>query len=237
MPAVFDAESVQAQLAQAEQEKQHQIVINELRQILAEARIVEDGDFSNIEKQAGRKLSRESFEKSLKKLNPNIHFNRRPLGTEPRLDYDGLSECQMVNCAPGAFLKTLVWRRNDGDFAVCKYEDCEVLNEFDLLLTKPKVISRVALNKHSRENMLTDLPDYEIQRNPDGTPNVIFHGINNLQQVVNEPCGRVIGWRSTVARCVCEGLFSLDAAEREFDAADNESWAVRTGKQALIIGI
>jgi len=228
MPAVFDSESLVRQYQEEQLEKQHQLVADELGKILAEAKYIEDGDFINMERQAGRKLSEEEFERRVKKLNPNLIFKQRPMTD---------NECDFTEVDRGSWLKTLVWVKNDTEQALVSYQKLPMLNEFDIVKVRTKIVARVNLSRKSRENMITDLPEYHVERNPNGTPNVIFNGINNLQQKVYEPCGRIIGWRSTLARCIVLGALNLEAVEREFDAADRETWAAKVGKQDLIVNI
>ena len=225
--AVFDGASLERQYHEEQAEKQHQIVADELGKILAEAKYIEDGDFINMERQAGRKLSEEEFERRIKKLNLNLVFKQRAMSD---------NECDFCETERGAWLKTLIWVKNDTEQALVSYQKLPLLNEFDIIKVRAKIVSRV-LPRGSKQNMITDLPEYKIERNLDGTPNVIFNGLNNLQQKVYEPCGRIVGWRSTLARCIVLGALNLDQVEREFDSADRDTWAQKTGKQNLTVEI
>ena len=225
--AVFDSESIERQFHEEQAEKQHQIVADELGKILAEAQYIEEGDFVNMERQAGRKLTEEDFERRVTKLNPNLIFKQRPMTN---------NECDFCEIDRGSWLKTLVWLKNDTEQALVGYQKLPVLNEFDIVKVRAKIVGRI-LPRNSKQNMITDLPEYKIEHNLDGTPNVIFNGLNNLQQKIYEPCGRIVGWRSTLARAIVLGAINLDAAEREFDSADRETWAAKVGKQNLIVNI
>lgn len=228
MPAVFDSESLERQFKETELERQRQIQADEISRILAEAYYIKKGDFTNQERQAGRKLAEDDFEKRVIKLNPNLAFKQRPLSDH---------ECDFVETKRGAWLKTLMWKQPKDLVAIASYEKRAMLNEFDIVLMRAKVIGTIHVDRYSKHNMITDLPKYKVERNFDGTPNVIFEGLNNLQQQTYEPCGRIIGWRSTLARAIAIEALELEAVEREFDPADRATWAQKTGKQALTVEI
>lgn len=232
---VFDTESIESQLREEALEKQHQIVADEIGAILAEAKYIEENDFINQERQAGRKLTRESFESRVKKLNSHLIFKTRVLGTEAEMRLDGLSECQFLLVPNGSSVKTLVWLKGSQEAAIAAYTDLPVLNEFDIVLMKERIISRVT-SRTGKDNMITDLPAYDINYTDQG-PNIKFHGLNNLQQRVYEPNGRIVGWRSVLAMAIRLGALNLEATEREFDAANRASWSDKLGKQNLNVQI
>lgn len=228
MPAVFDEASLQRQWAEEELERQRQIQYNAVRAIQREANYVEEHDYANMERQAGRKLSAEDFERRVKKLNPNLMFDMRDL-TE--------HECGFLCCPKGSRLKALRWVRGDERQLLDRYVDAPMLNEFDTIIMRPKIITKVSVERDGPDNMITDLPKYRVEKNWDGTPKVVFDGINNIQEIIHEPCGVVKGWRARLAVAIIAGALTLDEVEREFDSADKDTWAAKTGKQKLIVEV
>ncbi len=228
MAAVFDESSLLKQYAEEELERQRQIQFDAVKAIQREANYVEEHDYANMEKQAGRKMSSEEFERRVKKLNQNLLFDMRPLSDH---------ECEFL-CAPhGSHLKALRWDRGNERQLLDRYVDMPMLNEFDTIILRPKVITKVSVQRDGPDNMITDLPAYKVEKNWDGTPKVIFDGINNIQEIVHEPCGVLKGWRARLAVAIIAGALTLDEVEREFDSADKDTWALKTGKQNLILEI
>lgn len=228
MAAVFDEASLTRQFAEEELERQRQIQYDAIRAIQREANYVEEHDYANMEKQAGRKLSREDFEKRVQKLNPSLLFDMRDLTDH---------ECDFLCCPKGSKLKALRWDRGNERQLLDRYVDSPMLNEFDTIVLRPKVITKVSVERNGPDNMITDLPNYKVERNWDGTPKVVFDGINNIQEIIHEPCGVVKGWRARLAVAIIAGALTLDEVEREFDSADKDTWALKTGKQNLILEI
>lgn len=226
--AIFDGQSLERQFAEEQLEAQRQIMVDQIKAIRREALYIQENDFANVGNQAGRRLLPDEFERRVKKLNPDIDFITRELTPQ---------QCTGQEMPVGTLLRTMIWKRGDDPLILSGYFVAPILNEFDIIKVRPKVISRIPFNRNSTENMLTDLPEYDIERNFDGTPNVIFRGINNLQETILEPCGLIRGWRPQLAEAIVKGALTLDAVEREFDGADRATWSHKVGKQTLDIEV
>lgn len=228
MAAVFDSISLQNQFAEEQAEKQRQLIEDQIKAIRKEALYVQENDFANIENQAGRRLTSEEFERRVKKLNPDIDFITRELTPQ---------QCVGQDMPVGTRLRTMILKRGDDPRIISGYFMAPVLNEFDVIKVRSKIITNAPFDRHSKHNMITDLPRYTIEKNWDGTPNVVFEGLNNLQEEIFEPCGLVRGWRPQLAEAIVKGALTLDAVEREFDGADRATWSHKVGKQSLQIEI
>lgn len=195
-------------------EKQRELEANAIGAILAQAKYLEEHDFANIEKQSGRRLTEDNFESRIKKLNPQLTFIIR---NPP----DG--ECAFMEIPPGSQCKVLFQKTPNELKYIASYERRPLLNEFDVVKLRSRIIQRIA--NTDNENMITSLPKYDTVIGEDGQKEIIFHGLNNLQQEVFEPCGRIVGWRSVLAIAVIKGALELERVEREFDPVDNAAWA------------
>ncbi len=194
---------------------QREMEANAIGAILAECKYIEEHDFFNMEKQSGRRLTEENFETRVKKLNPQLKFITR---NPP----DG--ECDFMEIAHGSQVKVLFQILPNGDLKyISSYERRPLLNEFDVIKLRSRVIQRIA--NTDKENMITELPKYDIEYDADGHKRYKWRGLNNLQQEVWEPCGRIVGWRSVLAIAVIKGVLELAQVEREFDNVDNATWA------------
>lgn len=203
-------------------EEQRQMEADAIGAILSDCKYIEEHDFMNMEKQSGRKLTEENFESRVKKLNPNITFvTRNPT--------DG--ECDYMEIPHGSQVKVVFQKLPNEELKyLASYERRPLLSEFDVVKLRSRIIQRIA--NTDRENMITELPKFDVEVTPDGHKKYNWLGLNNLQQQVWEPCGRVIGWRTVLAISIIKGALELEKVEREFDAADNAAWALKTGKKA-----
>lgn len=206
-------ERLKTQLAREEErERQRQWAMAELQ----DCRVVLDPNTSpaNVERQMGKRMSLEEFERKVQQLDPAFHFE----------------------VVPGNTTKKYLWHsRPDGRAKICLYENSPMLSEYSLFSTKEEELVDPNIRHISR----ADLPKATwagLEYDPD-TGDVRGEGYRFESDIrpglvkISRPWNEIVrGWRTVLAQIVQAGLASPERVERLFGASPRRTWAAKMGK-------
>lgn len=184
------------------------------------ARYIDENQMANLEHQEGKRMLAAEFERRICKLSRDLVFDTREL-TDAGAEDQGLPK--------GSSIRSICKRLPSGKLQyVASYPYLPYLPEYTIILMK-KVRKPTTGQNYSRH----DFPAAEKVMQEDGTWKWQHKGPTPFDQFVDEPCGKIPGWRSALLLLVFGGFVTASAVEREFGSSDRATWAQKLGKQKI----